>query len=133
MQRRIFNEITGRRKFLEKAGVGIAALTVMPHYTISGDQSNTRKIRIGVVGGRFGTSFQFHEHPNCIVEAVSDLRPERCKLLMKVYGCSKSYESLEKLILDPKIEAVFIATPAPDHVQVAERASPTSPSRVVQG
>jgi predicted dehydrogenase len=36
---------------------------------------------------------------------------------MKVYSCSKSYESLEKLILDPKIEAVFIATPAPDHVR----------------
>jgi predicted dehydrogenase len=36
---------------------------------------------------------------------------------MKVYKCSKSYESLEKLILDPKIEAVFIATGAPDHVR----------------
>jgi predicted dehydrogenase len=36
---------------------------------------------------------------------------------MQVYKCSKSYESLEKLLLDPKVEAVFIATPAPDHVR----------------
>ena len=35
------------------------------------------EVRIGVVGGRFGASFQFHEHPDCIVEAVSDLRARR--------------------------------------------------------
>jgi predicted dehydrogenase len=79
------------------------------------EQNSDRKIRIGIVGGGFGSSFEFHKHPNCTVEAVSDLRSDRRDLLMKVYQCSKSYESLEKLILDPKIEAVFIATPAPDH------------------
>ncbi|HXK61456.1 MAG TPA: Gfo/Idh/MocA family oxidoreductase, partial [Acidobacteriota bacterium] len=57
------------------------------------------------------------EHPNCIVEAVSDLRPERRGHLMETYQCAKSYDSLEKLVLDPKIEAVFIATPGPDHLR----------------
>lgn len=75
-----------------------------------------RKVRIGVVGGHFGSSFFFHEHPNCIVEAVSDLRPERRDLLMRTYRCTKSYESLEKLILDKNIDAVLVATPAPDHL-----------------
>jgi predicted dehydrogenase len=80
-------------------------------------QTTDRKIRIGIAGGGFGSTFEFHKHPNCTVEAVSDLRSDRRDLLMKVYQCPKSYESLEKLILDPKIEAVFIATPAPDHAR----------------
>jgi len=76
-----------------------------------------KKIRVGIVGGRFGATFQWHEHPNCIVEAVSDLRPERRQYLKDVYKCGKSYESLEKLILDKKIEAVGVFTGAPDHVR----------------
>lgn len=117
MNNRISDHQTSRRNFIGKVGIGAAALAVAPACTFAGELTSTRKIRIGIVGGGFGTGFQFHEHPNCIVEAVSDLIPERREGLMKVYGCSKSYESLEKLILDPKIEAVFIATPAPDHVR----------------
>jgi predicted dehydrogenase len=111
------NQKTSRRNFIGKAGIGIAALTVAPSFTLAGEQVKPRKIHIGIIGGRFGAGFEFHEHPDCIVEAVSDLRPDRRKILMDAYRCSKSYESLEKLILDPKIEAVFIATPAPDHVR----------------
>jgi len=117
MEKQITNRKSSRREFIGKAGIGMAAFTIMPRFTLTGTQTGGRKIRIGIVGGRFGTSFYFHEHPDCIVEAVSDLRPERRKRLMEVYKCSKSYESLDKLLLDPKIEAVFIATPAPDHVR----------------
>lgn len=76
-----------------------------------------KKVHVGIIGGNFGASFQFHEHPNCIVEAVSDLRPERRDALMKAYRCAKSYDSLEKLLTDKKIDAVFCATPAPDHLR----------------
>lgn len=107
----------GRRKFIGTTGLGITALAAAPGITLAGEQLNSRKIRIGIVGGRFGAGFQFHEHPDCIVEAVSDLRQDRRENLMKVYKCTKSYESLEKLILDPKIDAIFIATPAPDHAR----------------
>ncbi len=111
------NEPTSRRKFIGTAGMGVTALAAAPHMAMAYEQSSRQKIRIGIVGGRFGAGFQFHEHPDCTVEAVSDLRPDRRENLMKVYSCQKSYESLEKLILDPKIDAVFIATPAPDHVR----------------
>lgn len=74
-----------------------------------------QKVRIGVVGGGFGTAFHWHQHPNCIVEAVSDLIPERRDRLVQTYGCSKTYESLEKLILDPAVDAVALFTGAPDH------------------
>jgi hypothetical protein len=46
-----------------------------------------KKLRVGIVGGRFGCSFQFHEYPNCSVDAVSDLRPELRSKLMKTYKC----------------------------------------------
>ena len=106
-----------RRKFLSTTGVAATALAVSPRFAFAEVPISDRKIRVGIVGGRFGTSFFFHEHPNCIVEAVSDLRTDRRERLMKIYQCDKSYESLEKLIQDPKIEAVFIATPAPDHAR----------------
>ncbi len=75
------------------------------------------KVRIGVVGGGFGTAFFWHVHPDCVVEAVSDLIPERRQALMDVYQCSKSYPSLEVLITDPDIDAVAVFTGAPDHVK----------------
>jgi len=49
--------------------------------------------------------------------AVSDLIPERRAGLMKACRCEKSYESLELLVKDPKIEAVFTATDAPSHAR----------------
>jgi len=78
---------------------------------------SSRKIGIGVMGGGFGAAFQWHEHPRCVVEAVADLRPERRENLMKTYGCSKSYESLEQLIEDENLDAVAVFSGAPDHAR----------------
>src|SRR2546423_1764702 len=79
--------------------------------------SSTKKIRIGIVGGGFGTSFYWHEHPNCVVQAVSDLIPERRARLAQVYKCGKTYGSLEQLVLDKDVDAIAIFTGAPDHVR----------------
>ena len=104
-----------RRDFLKK-GTSLAALSLSaPSLLYAG--AAPKKIRIGVVGGGFGCSFQWHEHPDCIVEAVSDLRPERRERLMKVYSCAKSYDSLEELVKDKNIDAVAIFTDGPLHVQ----------------
>ena len=106
-----------RRKFIGNASVGMTAMAIAPHHIFANDQNLNTKVRIGIIGGSFGASFYFHQHPNCIVEAVSDLRKDRREHLMEVYGCTKSYDSLDQLLPDPKIDAVFIATPAPDHVK----------------
>jgi predicted dehydrogenase len=77
-----------------------------------------RKVRVGIVGYgvcQFGAAFGFQDHPNVEVVAVSDLIPDRREGLMKACRCEKSYESLEVLVKDPKIEAVFVATDAPSH------------------
>jgi predicted dehydrogenase len=79
-----------------------------------------RKVRVGIVGYgvcRFGAAFGFQDHPNVEVVAVSDLIPDRREGLMKACRCDKSYESLEVLVKDPKIEAVFVATDAPNHAR----------------
>jgi len=105
-----------RREFLCKGGVALTATAVAARHLYAADTA-PRKIRIGVVGGGFGCSFQWHEHPDCVVAAVSDLRPERQQRLMKTYRCDKSYESLEKLVLAKDIDAVAIFTDGPLHVQ----------------
>jgi predicted dehydrogenase len=111
-----------RRDILRGAGLIVAggALSVQAVYerlqsVPAWEQTSDRKVRIGVVGGGFGCSFHWHQHPNCMVHAVSDLIPERRDRLMQTYACGKSYESLEKLVLDPEIEAVALFTGAPDH------------------
>lgn len=81
-----------------------------------------RKLRVGIVGGRFGTSFQFHEHPNCEVAAVADLRPDRRDRLASVYKCAVAYNSLDELLKDRRVEAVALFTPAPDHAAHATAA-----------
>jgi len=77
-----------------------------------------RKIRVGIVGygeSRFGAAFGFQDHPNVEVVAVSDLYPDRLAALAKATGAKKTYPSLEELVKDDSIEAVFVATDAPSH------------------
>ena len=77
-----------------------------------------RKLRVGIVGYgvcKFGAEFGFQSHPNVEVVAVSDLFPERCAGLAQACRCGKTYPSLEELVKDDRIEAVFVATDAPSH------------------
>jgi predicted dehydrogenase len=80
-----------------------------------------RKVRIAVAGGGFGTDFQWHEHPNCMVGAVTDLRADRREALRNRYRCDTVYDSLEELLRREKnIDAVAIFTGAPLHYRHVE-------------
>ena len=75
---------------------------------------------MGIVGYgvcQFGAAFGFQDHPNVTVAAVSDLFPDRCAALAKACRCEKTYPSLEELVKDDAIEAVFVATDAPSHAR----------------
>jgi predicted dehydrogenase len=79
-----------------------------------------RKLRVGIVGYgfcKFGADFGFQDHPNVEIVAVSDLLPDRCAGLAKSCRCEKTYASLEELVEDDRIEAVFVATDAPSHAR----------------
>src|SRR5207244_1603869 len=80
-------------------------------------KKDSRKIRIGIVGGGFGTSFFWHLHPQCVVGAVSDLRPERLKLLQDTYHCDTTYPSLSDVVKDKTLDAVAVFTEAPNHAR----------------
>lgn len=79
-----------------------------------------RKVKVGIVGYgvcQFGAAFGLQDHPNVEVVAVSDLIPERCQGLAEACRCGKTYPSLEELIKNRDIEAVFVATDAPSHAR----------------
>lgn len=79
-----------------------------------------RKIRVGIVGYgvcRFGAAFSLQDHPNVEVAAVSDLFPERCAALAKACRCDTTYPSLEEMVKDDSLEAIFVATDAPSHAR----------------
>ncbi len=126
-----------RRAFMQTIGVGAAALGIQ--HTASAEEKviqgferapedplaskgwqpiSDRKIRVGIVGYgvcKFGPEFGFQDHPNVEVVAVSDLMPDRCAGLAQACRCAKTYPSLEELVQDDRIEAVFVATDAPSH------------------
>jgi len=81
-----------------------------------------RKIKVGIAGYgvcKFGSAFDFQNHPNVEIVAVTDLIPERCEGLAKECRCSTTYPSLEEMVKDKNIEAVFVATDAPSHAKHA--------------
>jgi predicted dehydrogenase len=131
---------SSRRSFLQVAGLGAAAIGIGSsvrgdeQQKIQGfeDQQRTdnpskawqpvsdRKIRMGIVGFglcQFGAAFSLQDHPNVEVVAVSDLFPDRCQALAKACRCEKTYPSLEEMVKDDKIEAIFVATDAPSHAR----------------
>jgi predicted dehydrogenase len=137
------NPPTSRRTFLQTVGLGALgagaaagwpapALGQKPDAKILGTGGvqtsarpkqvwqpvSDRKLRVGIVGYgacQFGAAFGFQDHPNVTVAAVSDLFSDRCAALAKACRCAKTYPSLEELIKDDSIEAVFVATDAPSH------------------
>jgi len=99
---------------------GFEKAAVDPHDSAAWHPVSERKIRMGLVGFgvcQFGAAFGFQDHPNVQVVAVSDLLPDRCAAMAKACRCAKTYPSLEELVKDDSIEAVFVATDAPSHVR----------------
>lgn len=131
------NHSLPRRSFLGAAGLttlGAVAAAQPPDAKILGKEGvktskrpdkvwkpvSDRKIRVGIVGYgvcQFGAAFGFQDHPNVTVAAVSDLFPDRCAALARVCRCAKTYPSLEELVKDDSLEAVFVATDAPSHAR----------------
>jgi predicted dehydrogenase len=133
--------ITTRRSFLQSIGLGAAALGMnvtaqaaerekpIAGFEKSASDPNAskgwqpvadRRIRVGIAGYglcKFGAVFGFQDHPNVTVAAVTDLIPERCDGLAKDCRCDKKYPSLEEMVKDESLEAIFVATDAPNHAR----------------
>ncbi|MCA9582475.1 MAG: Gfo/Idh/MocA family oxidoreductase, partial [Myxococcales bacterium] len=106
------------RRDLLKVGGGLAA--GMGVVSLLGDScaANFVPVRLGVVGGNFGTQFFFHEHPRCQVVGVSDLRADRRQRLQQTYHCDTAYDSLETMLAQATdMNAVAIFTEATNHAK----------------
>ena len=116
-------EQVSRRSFLSSTGTGalaVAAAALLPAGRAF-PQDASKTIRMAVVGGGFGSTFHWHEHPNCRVTAVTDLYPERRKKLSERFHCDTVYDSLEDLLKRAKdVDAVAIFSGAPDHARHAQ-------------
>ncbi len=132
-------ESTSRRSFLRLLGLGAAAAGAASAAKAGGpkiqgfEEEKTdeaaakpwkpvsdRKIRMGIVGYgvcKFGAAFSLQHHPNVELVAVSDLFPDRCQALASACKCTKTYPSLEEMVKDDSIEAIFCATDAPSHTR----------------
>ncbi len=112
--------ITSKAHAQEKVIQGFEKEPTAPDASRNWKPVSDRKIRVGLVGYgvcQFGAAFGFQDHPNVEVVAVSDLIPDRCAGLAKEARCAKTYPSLEELVKDDRIEAVFVATDAPSHAR----------------
>lgn len=81
-----------------------------------------RKVRVGIAGHgvcQFGLQFSLQNHPNAELVAITDLFPDRLADMQKKCGCKKTYPSLEEMVKDDSIEAIFCATDAPAHAKHA--------------
>ena len=111
-----------RRAFLASTGTGtlaVAAAALLPAGRAY-PQDKNKTVRLAVVGGGFGATFHWHEHPNCRVTAVTDLYPERRKRLSERFRCDGVYDSLEDMLKDAQnVDAVAIFSGAPDHCRHA--------------
>jgi len=107
------NDALPRRGFIKGSLAAAGALLSIPSWAAASTAG--RKLRIGIAGGRFGAMFQWHEHPGCIVGAVTDLHADRREHLMKTYRCAKSYPSLEEMVKDPNLDAIAVFTDGPKH------------------
>lgn len=144
MKRENINDLQGRRNFIKMTGLGLGAFG-LSNFGCSGGIKNSnsnaedmniapierdpsvgwepvsdRKVRVGLVGygrSKFAAAFGFQNHPNVEVVAASDLYPDRCAKLAEVTKAKKTYPSLEELVKDDSIEAVFVATDAPSHAR----------------
>lgn len=92
----------------------LASLAAAP-----GLRAQPRQVRIGIAGGRFGATFQWHLDPGCEVAAVCDIAEPALDRLATTYRCPNTYRSFEAMLKHPGLDAVGVFTPAPLHAEMA--------------
>jgi len=117
-----------RRHFLADMGASAIALSAasalnsLAAASPNDARARANPVRIGVVGGGFGSEFQWHLHPHAKVAAVCDLREDRIERLKTTYRSSNGYKDYAQFLMHPSLDAVAVFTPAPNHVDMAVEA-----------
>ena len=78
---------------------------------------STKIVRVGIVGLGFGAEFIpiYKAHPNAEMYAICRRNKAELDACGDKYGIPARYTSFEDLLRDPKVDAVHINSPIPDH------------------
>ena len=76
-----------------------------------------KKINIAIVGLGFGAEFIpiYQRHPNANMYAICQRTRNKLDAIGDAFEIEKRYDDFEALLKDPRVEAVHINSPIPDH------------------
>ncbi|MDB6129832.1 MAG: oxidoreductase protein [Verrucomicrobiales bacterium] len=76
-----------------------------------------KKINIAIVGLGFGAEFIpiYQRHPNANMYAICQRTREKLDSIGDAFGIEKRYTDFNELLKDPKVDAIHINSPIPDH------------------
>lgn len=89
------------------------------------DPQKENEMKVGIIGyGYWGPNLvrNFMASEGCSVDMVADSRPERLKIVERLYPAVKTTTSGEDIMHDSSIDAVVIATPIHTHYGLAREA-----------
>jgi predicted dehydrogenase len=102
------------------AALGAAA----SHSLVGCDQGsacakNSRTVKIGIVGGRFGLEFDWNAHPSAEVVAVCDRDPGALAFMAEYFGAKSKFTDFDEMLGLQGLEAVGVFTPPDFHVPMS--------------
>src|SRR5215217_6766386 len=79
----------------------------------------SQKINVAIVGLGFGAEFIpiYQQHPNANMYAICQRTESKLNAVGDQYGIDVRYTSYEDLLNDPKVDAVHINSPIPNHAE----------------
>lgn len=115
------SQTSSRREFLHRTGATLATASAWPA-ALAARTTHPRlddRLRLAIAGGGFGATHHWHEHPGCVVTAVTDLEEDRRQRLKEQYGCESVFPSLEVMLEKAagQFDAVAVFTDAPSHAR----------------
>ena len=76
-----------------------------------------KKVRVAIIGLGFGAEFVpiYQNHPHAEMVAICQRSKEKLNQLGDAFGVAGRYTKFEDVLADPKVDAIHINTPIPDH------------------
>ena len=76
-----------------------------------------QKVRVAIIGLGFGAEFIpiYQNHPHAEMYAICQRSQDKLNQLGDAFGVGVRYKRFEDVLADPKVDAIHINTPIPDH------------------
>src|SRR5262245_60357829 len=78
---------------------------------------SNKKVNVAIVGLGFGAEFIpiYQRHPHANMYAICQRDPKKLDTIGDAFGISARYTDFKDVLKDPKVDAVHINSPIPDH------------------